>query len=92
LLDRTGGKDLIPPLYYARLVRIGGVMHLAGRERAGRGNTKASTRPVGQSWLCALDRADALPLLERVRVDRASGFSPEDDSDECDPYGPLDYR
>lgn len=91
LLDRTGSKDLIPPLFYARLVRIGGVMHLAGRERVGRGNTKASTRPVGQSWLCALDPAEALSLLERVRVHRASGFSPDDDFDD-DPYAPLDNR
>lgn len=92
LLDKPGGKDLIRPLYYARLVRIEGVLHLAGRERQGRDNTKASTRPVGQSWLCALDPADALQLLQRVRVDRATGFSPEDDMDDSDPYSPLDNR
>lgn len=90
LLDRPGGHDLIRPLYYARLVRIQGVLHLAGREREGRNNTKAKTRPVSQSWLCALDPADALPLLQQVRVTRVSGFDPQDDEDEEDPFGPLD--
>ncbi len=46
LLDRPGGKDLIRPLYYARLVRIEGVLHLAGREREGRDRTKSSTRRI----------------------------------------------
>jgi len=92
LLDRPGGKDLIRPLYYARLVRIEGVLHLAGREREGRSNTKANTRAVSQSWLCALDPADALPLLERVHVTRASGLGPEDDMDDSDPFAPLENR
>lgn len=92
LLDRPGGKDLIRPLYYARLVRIEGVLHLAGREREGRDNTKASTRPVGQSWLCAFDPADALQILRRVRVNHATGFSAEDDMDASDPHAPLENR
>lgn len=92
LLDQRGGKDLVLPLYYARLARIDGVMHLAGQERVGRSNTKANTRRVNQSWLCAMDPADALPLLERVYVVKASGFSVDGDQDEDDPFAPLDYR
>lgn len=92
LLDRRGGKDLILPLYYARLARIDGVMHLAGQERIGRSNTKASTQRVNQSWLCAVNPADALPLLERVYVVKASGFSAENDLDDEDPFAPLGYQ
>lgn len=89
LLDRTNGKDLIRPLYYARLRRIDGVMHLAGREREGRNNTKANTRPVSQSWLCAFDPADALPLLAKIHVHSPAGFSPDEEYDD-DPFAPLD--
>lgn len=92
LLDRRGGKDLILPLYYARLARIDGVMHLAGNERVGRSNTKANTRRVSQSWLCALDPADAQPLLARIRVTHSTGFSAENDNDIEDPFEPLDYQ
>lgn len=92
LRDRPGGQDLVRPLYYARLVRIQGpgLLHLAGRELEGRKNTKASARLVGQSWLCAPDPAEALRLLRRVRAHHATGFSPEDDAAEEDPYAPLD--
>lgn len=92
LLDKRGGKDLLLPLYYARLARIDGVMHLAGQERIGRTNTKASSRRVNQSWLCAQEPADALPLLTRVHVVSATGFGPESDHDDDDPYAPLDYQ
>lgn len=90
LLNQRGGKDLIRPLYYARLLRIDGVMHLAGKEREGRANTKASTRPVNQSWLCATDPADGLQILDRVYVHRASGFGEDDPND--DPFAPLGYE
>ena len=90
LLDKPGGKDLILPLYYARLARIDGVMHLTGQERIGRNATKASSRRVNQSWLCALDPADALPLLSRVHITSATGFGPESDFDDDDPATPLD--
>ncbi len=90
LLDRQGGKDVIPPIRYARLHRVDGVMHIIGREEGGRPNTKAASVPWKQSWLCALDPADALPFLERVRVVRATGFSPEDDFSDDDPFSPLE--
>lgn len=90
LLDQRGGKDLILPLHYARLARVDGVMHFTGHERVGRTNTKASTRRVAQSWLCALNPADALPLLARVRVIKATGFGPDGDHDDEDPFAPLD--
>lgn len=88
LLDQQGGKDLIPPLYYARLVRMDGVMHLSGHERIGRNNTKSNTRPAAQSWLCAMSPSDALPLLRKVRVSSATGFTDDDDED-YDPMAPL---
>jgi hypothetical protein len=88
LLDRQGGRDLIPPLRYAQIRRVNGVMHIVGREEGGRGSTKASSRPLAQSWLCALDPADALPLLGRVRITSITGFDPESDfSDDIDPSG-----
>lgn len=90
LLDQRGGKDVIRPLYFARLVRIDGVMHLAGLEREGRTNTKASTRPVKQSWLCVLDPAEAAPILNRVHIKRASGFAEDDPND--DPFAPLNHE
>lgn len=91
LLDARGGRDLIPPLRHAQLRRVDGVMHIVGREEGGRPNTKASSRPLKQSWLCVLDPADAEPLLGRVRIETASGFSPEDDFATDDPFAPLDW-
>jgi hypothetical protein len=90
LLDQQGGRDIIPPMRYARLHRLDGVMHLVGQEEGGRKNTKASSRPWKQSWLCALDAADAQPLLERVHVTCATGFSAEGDFADDDPFAQLE--
>jgi hypothetical protein len=79
LRSDRGGHDIIPPIYYAHLRRVDGVMHLVGREEIGRPNPKAKVRLVAQSWLCAIDPAEALPLLRRVVIDSVTGFSPEDD-------------
>lgn len=91
LLDSKGGKDLVPPLRYAQLRRVDGVMQIVGREEGGRKNTKVKSVPLKQSWLCALEPADAEPLLARVRVVSATGFSAEDDFAEDDPFAPLDW-
>ena len=79
LLDRQGGKDLVPPLYRAQLRRVAGVMHLAGWERLSRGTQKAKATDERQSWLCAVNPADAESLLGRVYVPGIPGYSPEDD-------------
>lgn len=54
-------KDLVPPLYRAQLRRVAGVMHLAGWERLSRGTQKAKATDERQSWLCAVNPADAVP-------------------------------
>lgn len=84
LVDRAG-KALILPLYWARIRRIeGGVMHLAGTEEGGRTNTKARPERYKQSWLCAVNPADAMPLLDRVYITARHGYDPEADNDEDD--------
>ena len=92
LLNTQGGKDLIPPLRRAQLRRIDGVMQIVGSEEGGRPNTKAKSVPLKQTWLCALDPADAEPLLARVRLTSASGFSAEDDFADDDPFAPLAWQ
>ncbi len=85
LINPESGKALLLPLYWARLKRIeGGIIHLAGIEEGGRQNTKAKPMRYKQSWLCALNPADALPLLAKVHVTSVSGFDPEDDNAEDD--------
>ncbi len=88
LRDGRGGKDLVLPLYRARLLRVDGVLHLAGRESLGRQTQKAKSRPAPQSWLVALDPLDALRLIDKVYVGSATGFSAEDD-DEPEPEWPM---
>lgn len=68
LREGEGGSALLRPLYWARVRRVSGVMHLAGKEECGRTATKAKSDLQPQSWLCAINPEDALPLLERVRI------------------------
>lgn len=44
-----------------------------------RGTQKAKATDERQSWLCAVNPADAEPLLGRVYVPGIPGYSPEDD-------------
>lgn len=78
-------NDLILPLQYARILRIEGVMHIAGVEYYLRGR-KGSPERWKQSWLCAHDPNDAFPILDRIKAVSATGF--EDDPD--DPVIHLD--
>ncbi len=80
-IERGGHEDAIPPLHYARVLRVDGVMHLIGRENLGRGNTKAKPVWKQQSWLCAIDPAHAMPLLDKVWLPAPvdGWMSPEDD-------------
>lgn len=78
LLTAAGGQPLLRPLHWARLRRVDGVMHLTGREDCGRGSKKASPLWRPQSWMCALDTADAVPLLQRMQDAAAAA-----------PYNPL---
>jgi len=87
LRDGRGGRDLVQPLYRARLLRVDGVLHLAGKEFQGRQTQKAKSWPTPQSWLVALDPLDGLRLIEKIYVTSASGFSAEDD-DEPEPEWP----
>jgi len=66
LLTAQGGKPLLPPLFWARLRRVDGVMHLVGREDCGRQTKKASPAWKRQSWMCAADLTLAAPMLERL--------------------------
>lgn len=79
-LKDQSGKELLLPLYWARIRRIeGGVLHLAGIEEDGRKATKARPERWKQSWLCAVDREDAMRLLVKVYVPGR-----EEDNDETD--------
>ncbi|MDR6216210.1 hypothetical protein QE399_003899 [Paracidovorax wautersii] len=82
-----GGRDLITPLQWARIRRIDGVLHLAGREECGRPNTKAKSDLQPQSWLCALTPGDAEPLIARIRFTSATGYTADED-DEYEPFPP----
>lgn len=75
-----GAKDelLTLPLQYAQILRIDTVIHIAGIEYYSR-SAKGRPEKWKQSWLCAIDPVDALPLLRRVVIDSVTGFSPEDD-------------
>lgn len=92
LLHTRGGDDMIPPLSWARVLRIEGVMHLAGIEENARKSTKAQSQPERQSWLCANSPADALPILGRVQLPDPLAFSPEDDFKEDEPFGIFQNR
>lgn len=89
LLDRPNGKALTLPLFRARFARVDGVLHIVGTEEGGRTNTKARPSLWKQSWLAAQDPADALPFLDKVSLSSATGFSPEADHLDDDPYAPL---
>lgn len=78
LLDHRGGKDVILPLYGARLRRVDGVMHIIGTELMPK-SRKGRPWEYRQSWLCATDPADAREFLERVYVTSPTGFNAEDD-------------
>lgn len=76
-----GGPDLLVPLLWAKVRRIDGVLHLAGREECGRRNTKAKSELRHQSWLCAINAEDAEPLIARIRLN-TFGFSDGDSEDD----------
>lgn len=73
------GQDLIQRLEYAEVCQIRGeAMHIVGVELVSR-VSRGKPSKYRQSWLCVLDETVALELLGRVRVESATGFSPEDD-------------
>lgn len=80
LLDQAGA-DLLSPLQFAKIARIEGVMHITGLEYYLRGR-KGTPNKHKQSWLCALQPADALPFLDRIHVPDVGGFGVDDLDDE----------
>ena len=82
LLDVKGGRDLIAPLQWARVRRVDGVLHLAGKQDYGRPNLKAKPVWRSQSWLCAYTQEDAEEFLARMvfdqRVSLIASFFPDD--------------
>ncbi|RYH67815.1 MAG: hypothetical protein EON54_03745 [Alcaligenaceae bacterium] len=78
LLDSRGGRDRLPPLYWARILRIDGVLHLVGKEDCGRPNIKARPDMRYQSWLCASDPAAAAPFIARVKEEIDDGYGYND--------------
>lgn len=85
LLNKDGA-DLISPLQYARILRMDGVIHIAGVEYYLRGR-KGSPQKYKQSWLVCRKPEDAIPLLAKIDVVRATGFSDEEMADEFDQAG-----
>lgn len=83
LLEAAGGQPLLRSLHWARLRHVEGVMHLVGREDAGRQTKKSSPLWQRQSWMCALNPADARPFLLRMVAAAAAHYDPlEDDRDD----------
>lgn len=85
LLDGDGA-DLIHPLQFARILRMDGVIHIAGIEYCLRGR-KGSPRKHKQSWLVCRSPEDAEPILSKLKVVNVSGFSDADLGDEFDHAG-----
>lgn len=80
-LDRQGGRNIARPLYNARLVRAGGVLHIAGYEDLGRQQTKSSPAYYPQSWLLAWRQIDALRLIEKIQSKSLFDDPNDDDGD-----------
>lgn len=78
--------DLILPLQYARILRMDGVVHIAGVEYYLRGR-KGTPERWKQSWLCAHDPLEALPILDRIKTVSVTGF----DDDPPEPEITLDH-
>lgn len=80
LRQGRGGVDLITPLLYARVAKLDGMLHLQGYEVIARKATKSRSSKYPQSWLCALETAEAEKALQQLRSGGIPGFTADDDA------------